>query len=82
MTTYGSARWAALKEITAAGLFASNGVLLGRLENNYLRHDEPEHVICFAPTRSGEGVGLVHIAVVCATCASRGQNGYKRVQFG
>lgn len=59
VTTYGSARWAALKEITAAGLYASKGVLLGRLENNYLRHDGPEHVICFAPTRSGEGVGLV-----------------------
>jgi type IV secretion system protein VirD4 len=28
---------------------------LGRL----VRHDGPEHVICFAPTRSGKGVGLV-----------------------
>jgi type IV secretion system protein VirD4 len=26
---------------------------------NYLRHDGPEHVLCFAPTRSGKGVGLV-----------------------
>jgi type IV secretion system protein VirD4 len=25
----------------------------------YLRHDGPEHVLCFAPTRSGKGVGLV-----------------------
>jgi type IV secretion system protein VirD4 len=24
-----------------------------------LRHDGPEHVFCFAPTRSGKGVGLV-----------------------
>jgi type IV secretion system protein VirD4 len=24
-----------------------------------LRHDGPEHVLCFAPTRSGKGVGLV-----------------------
>lgn len=47
------------KEIKAAGLFASRGVFLGRLENNYLRHDGPEHVMCFAPTRSGKGVGLV-----------------------
>ncbi len=59
VTTYGSARWATLKEIKAAGLFASKGVFLGRLENNYLRHDGPEHVMCFAPTRSGKGVGLV-----------------------
>ncbi|GBQ13256.1 TrbI/VirB10 family protein [Komagataeibacter rhaeticus] len=25
----------------------------------YLRHNGPEHVLCFAPTRSGKGVGLV-----------------------
>ncbi|WP_024510708.1 conjugal transfer protein TraG [Bradyrhizobium sp. ARR65] len=59
VTTYGSARWASTKEIRAAGLFAAKGVFLGRLENNYLRHDGPEHVMCFAPTRSGKGVGLV-----------------------
>lgn len=59
VTTYGSARWATSKEIKTAGLFASRGVFLGRLENNYLRHDGPEHVMCFAPTRSGKGVGLV-----------------------
>ena len=34
MTTYGSARWATLKEIKAAGLFAAKGVFLGRFENN------------------------------------------------
>ncbi|WP_063695166.1 conjugal transfer protein TraG [Bradyrhizobium embrapense] len=59
VTTYGSARWASPKEIKEAGLFAAKGVFLGRLENNYLRHDGPEHVMCFAPTRSGKGVGLV-----------------------
>lgn len=59
VTTYGSARWATPKEIKEAGLFAAKGVFLGRLENNYLRHDGPEHVMCFAPTRSGKGVGLV-----------------------
>lgn len=59
VTTYGSARWASPKDITAAGLFADDGVVLGRLEKRYLRHDGPEHVLCFAPTRSGKGVGLV-----------------------
>ncbi|MFQ3457173.1 conjugal transfer protein TraG [Bradyrhizobium sp. UFLA01-814] len=59
VTTYGSARWAMLKEIKEAGLFAAKGVFLGRSEDNYLRHDGPEHVMCFAPTRSGKGVGLV-----------------------
>ncbi len=59
VTTYGSARWAEMHEIKASGLFTAKGVFLGRLENNYLRHDGPEHVMCFAPTRSGKGVGLV-----------------------
>jgi type IV secretion system protein VirD4 len=57
--TYGSARWATLPEVRVAGLVAPDGVVLGRLEGNYLRHDGPEHVLCFAPTRSGKGVGLV-----------------------
>ena len=34
-------------------------MVLGRFERAYLRHDGPEHVLCFAPTRSGKGVGLV-----------------------
>ncbi|WP_339640041.1 conjugal transfer protein TraG [Jannaschia helgolandensis] len=59
VTTYGSARWASPKDITDAGLFADDGVVLGRLDKRYLRHDGPEHVLCFAPTRSGKGVGLV-----------------------
>ena len=57
--TYGSARWANPSEVRAAGLAAPDGVVLGRLERDYLRHDGPEHVLCFAPTRSGKGVGLV-----------------------
>jgi type IV secretion system protein VirD4 len=57
--TYGSARWASPVEIRAAGLAAPDGVVLGRFEQGYLRHDGPEHVLCFAPTRSGKGVGLV-----------------------
>lgn len=57
--TYGSARWASRHEVEAAGLTQDDGVVLGRLDGNYLRHDGPEHVLCFAPTRSGKGVGLV-----------------------
>jgi type IV secretion system protein VirD4 len=57
--TYGSARWATVQEIRAAGLLDPDGVVLGRVEPSYLRHDGPEHVLCFAPTRSGKGVGLV-----------------------
>jgi type IV secretion system protein VirD4 len=57
--TYGSARWAHPDEVKAAGLLGPDGVVLGRFEQAYLRHDGPEHVLCFAPTRSGKGVGLV-----------------------
>ena len=57
--TYGSARWAEAEEVRAAGLLGPDGVVLGRYDRNYLRHDGPEHVLCFAPTRSGKGVGLV-----------------------
>src|SRR5579885_2802766 len=57
--TYGSARWARIDEVKAAGLLGPDGVLLGKLGRDYLRHDGPEHVLCFAPTRSGKGVGLV-----------------------
>ncbi len=59
VATYGSARWAEDKEIRAAGLLGPDGVVLGRHSHDYLRHNGPEHVLCFAPTRSGKGVGLV-----------------------
>ena len=59
VATYGSARWAEDKEIRSAGLLGPDGVVLGRYDRDYLCHDGPEHVLCFAPTRSGKGVGLV-----------------------
>jgi type IV secretion system protein VirD4 len=57
--TYGSARWATTGEVKRAGLLGPDGVVLGRYGRAYLHHDGPEHVLCFAPTRSGKGVGLV-----------------------
>jgi type IV secretion system protein VirD4 len=59
VTTYGSARWASEAEARSAGLLDPDGVFLGRFAREYLRHNGPEHVLCFAPTRSGKGVGLV-----------------------
>ena len=59
ITTYGSARWATKAEVHGAGLLQSDGVILGSFGRDYLRHNGPEHVLCFAPTRSGKGVGLV-----------------------
>ena len=57
--TYGSARWATAGEIREADLFHPDGVMVGRWRGQYLRHAGPEHLLCFAPTRSGKGVGLV-----------------------
>jgi type IV secretion system protein VirD4 len=41
--------------VDAAGKTRTTATRLGAL----VRHDGPEHVFCFAPTRSGKGVGLV-----------------------
>src|SRR3990167_2198106 len=59
VTTYGSARWATRREMRRAGLLGNSGVFLGQVRGAYLRHSGPEHVMAFAPTRSGKGVGLV-----------------------
>ncbi|WP_321949687.1 conjugal transfer protein TraG [Burkholderia cenocepacia] len=59
VTTYGSARWADTRDIRKAGLTQPAGVFLGLHDGQYLRHEGPEHVLTFAPTRSGKGVGLV-----------------------
>ena len=59
VTTYGSARWATHKDIRDAGLLVDGGIAIGRVGRHDLRHDGPEHVMAFAPTRSGKGVGLV-----------------------
>jgi len=59
VTTYGSSRWAERREITKSKLFEAAGVFLGQYDQRYIRHEGPEHVIAFAPTRSGKGVGLV-----------------------
>ncbi|WP_419783935.1 type IV secretory system conjugative DNA transfer family protein [Maridesulfovibrio sp.] len=60
---HGTAHWAKEKEIKQAGLIGSSGVYVGGWQNkkvlHYLRHNGPEHIMAFAPTRSGKGVGLV-----------------------
>jgi type IV secretion system protein VirD4 len=63
---HGSARWANESDIRQTGLLsARQGVYVGgwskqrRSRLHYLRHDGPEHILAFAPTRSGKGVGLV-----------------------
>lgn len=63
---HGSAHWATPKEVEQSGLMGNgSGVYVGAWKDvrdntvRYLRHDGPEHIMAFAPTRSGKGVGLV-----------------------
>ncbi len=60
---HGSAHWAKREDIERAGLLGSQGVYVGgwmeKREQRHLKHNGPEHVLVFAPTRSGKGVGLV-----------------------
>jgi len=59
VSTFGSARWAEGRDLRKSGLLKPAGVFLGQAQGAYLRHDGPDHVMAFAPTRSGKGVGLV-----------------------
>ncbi|MCV0423975.1 MAG: type IV secretory system conjugative DNA transfer family protein [Roseibium sp.] len=60
---HGTARWAETRDVKDSGLLFDTGVVVGgwptRCGTKMLRHDGPEHVLAFAPTRSGKGVGLV-----------------------
>jgi type IV secretion system protein VirD4 len=53
-----------LEVVTGKDAAMSTGVYVGGWEDkdgnfHYLRHNGPEHVLTYAPTRSGKGVGLV-----------------------
>lgn len=66
---HGSAKWASELDMKKAGLLHDKSpsgpiVYVGGIKDkkgdfNYLVHGGPEHILCFAPTRSGKGVGLV-----------------------
>lgn len=64
---HGSAHFAAPDEVKAAGILPNDknagGVMFGAYDDGkniqYLRHKGPEHMMVFAPTRSGKGVGIV-----------------------
>lgn len=59
-SVHGDAHWATEVEIRQAKLRARKGILLGRTgANNYLVADDFQHVLLFAPTGSGKGVGFV-----------------------
>ena len=68
-TLHGSARWATDKDLYACSLLQKEdddkpyvyvgGYVDKKGKMHYLRHSGPEHILCYAPTRSGKGVGLV-----------------------
>jgi len=66
---HGSAHWATMDEIIDAGLLDDNeaplkegavvgGIVVGK-KTKMIRHNGKEHILCFAPTRSGKGICLV-----------------------
>lgn len=61
--SHGSARWADEQDVAATGLLGPTGVYVGGWVRQGrtvpLRHDGPQHVLGFAPARSGKGVGWV-----------------------
>lgn len=57
--SHGSARFATMDELAATGLFKPGGVLLGRAHGRMVRYSGHGHLLTFAPTRSGKGVGCV-----------------------
>lgn len=56
---HGDAHWATDKEIKKMGLRAKRGVLLGKHNKKFLIADGYQHILLFAPTGSGKGVGFV-----------------------
>lgn len=56
---HGAARWANEAELAREGLRAKQGIVLGRKGGRPLVFGGPEHVMLYAPTRTGKGVGVV-----------------------
>jgi type IV secretion system protein VirD4 len=58
---HGETRWSKRGELAKAGFYENFcGLYVGQDKSGrYLRFGGPEHVACYAPTRSGKGVGLV-----------------------
>lgn len=64
---YGTAKWANFKDLKKTGLLdppkVRNTVVVGGFKRKntiqYLYHQGPEHILAFAPSRSGKGVSLM-----------------------
>lgn len=57
---HGNARFASFGEIkNKMNLLGDQGLIIGKLNNKFLRFDAPEFISLGAPTRSGKGVSVV-----------------------
>jgi type IV secretion system protein VirD4 len=56
---FGQAAWGNFEDAEAAGLFASTGTVLGKLDCELLCFDGPEHQLLIGASRSGKGRGHV-----------------------
>ena len=57
--SHGSADFATALDMKDAELLGKKGFIVGKYDNKFLRFNKPGHLITFAPTRSGKGVGHV-----------------------
>lgn len=56
---HGDAKWATNRDVKKMGLRSKSGVLLGNFNKKLLVADGYQHILLFAPTGSGKGVGFV-----------------------
>jgi type IV secretion system protein VirD4 len=56
---HGDAKWATLKDVKKMGLRSKTGVLLGMYNKKMIIAGGYQHILLFAPTGSGKGVGFV-----------------------
>ncbi|MBF0561553.1 MAG: type IV secretory system conjugative DNA transfer family protein, partial [Alphaproteobacteria bacterium] len=58
-SAYGTAHWAKSRDLKGAGLFGSDGIVLGRHHGKLLRHQTDKHLLTLAPNRAGKGVSAI-----------------------
>jgi type IV secretion system protein VirD4 len=58
-SVHGNSAWATPKQIKKMGLRCKTGVLLGSYKKKMLINEGYQHILLFAPTGSGKGVGFV-----------------------
>jgi type IV secretion system protein VirD4 len=56
---FGEGQWGGFAEAMSLGLFARSGVVLGKLDDEILCFDGPEHQLLIGASRSGKGRGHV-----------------------